>query len=227
MSSAEVRITPMERYEAEQKTGRIRMNFDENYRLIKEMRDRLGWKVLGFESFEVWSERSFGQTPGRISQLLTAARIAEHIEAGTFTRVNVEPTTTPDEYTLRPMARLLNERIGFGEWGERADAHEKINEAWGQAVERSNGKPTARDVQAAVDEVLERRPADDRAAKAHEQWSKFLYDISGYYIKIQSIGGIGRLARDWDEGRKCGYRDHLRETGDLFHRIAQEIEESL
>jgi hypothetical protein len=88
MSTAEIRMAPMGRSEAEQKTGRIRANFEENYRLIKEIKDREGYLALGCNTFEEWRAQSLGQTPMRIHQLLNAATIAEHIEAHTETAVD-------------------------------------------------------------------------------------------------------------------------------------------
>jgi site-specific DNA-methyltransferase (adenine-specific) len=122
------------------------------------MHDRRGWEVLGFSSLEEWASRSFGQTPQHIGRLLTAAKIAGMIEGPNPLVWEADGPSIP-EGTLRPLTALLRE--GRGEHSrERPDAREKINEAVSMAVARSNGKPTAKDVQAAVDEVLERRPAD-------------------------------------------------------------------
>jgi hypothetical protein len=153
-----MRIGHDRRSEAEQVTDRIRAHFEEGYRLVGEVHDRRGWEALGFSSFEELAERSFGRTPQHIGRLLAAAKIAGMIEGPKPMVWEADGPSIP-EGTLRPLAALLRE--GRGEHSrERPDAREGINEAWDISLERSGGRPTAKDVQAAVDEVIERRLTD-------------------------------------------------------------------
>jgi hypothetical protein len=118
------------------------------------MIDRRGWEVLGYKSVEQWAAESFGQTPGRISQLLTAARIEEHIRTRPFTTVNGQVPSHISERSLRPLAVLLHEHEGLG-WKERDTAAEDIASVWDIALKMAGDEmPTSRHTTKAVEMFL-------------------------------------------------------------------------
>jgi hypothetical protein len=88
MGTADIRRAPMERYEAEQKTGRIRANFEENRRLIREIYDRKGYLALGCDTFEEWWTDYLQQSRTAMFYWKAACRIEDHINGDLSTRVD-------------------------------------------------------------------------------------------------------------------------------------------
>jgi hypothetical protein len=190
MGIVEVRLAPMGHHEANQKTHRIRLNMEENYRLIKEIKDREGWRAMGCDSFEDWAAEFLGQTPMHINRLLTAAQIEEHLENRPKPADSAGAPRAIPEWVLRPLTGLL--RQGRGEHSEECpDAHDKINEAWDLAMEASDGAPMEKHVRAAVGQVR-----SSGLDPGYLQYSRIFDQLNQFCGDMQLLGGIGRLARD-------------------------------
>ncbi len=118
--------------------------------LLLEMRDRKGWKALGFESWEQYGEQEWSYSKSQLDRLATAARIE-----------NVLPPIGGEqipESHLRPMAGIPEDVIPII-W----------QEANRKAEEESIGR-TAKMVQEAVDEwkVKNAIVTDDKLPAVHK-----------------------------------------------------------
>jgi site-specific DNA-methyltransferase (adenine-specific) len=194
MSDAELCAVPMSRQEAEQVTDRIRRHLEEGRQLVRMMIARRGWEALGYPSCEEWAARSFGWSARHVDRLMVAAQIGEMLEIeGPGPMVSgADPMRAPvPEGTLRPLTALF--RTGRGEHSqERPDARGAIREAWDLARERSDGQPTAKDVQAAV-AVVQAREASRKVpgevpgpvpvwSRAGSAASAVVEDVAGHQV---------------------------------------------
>ena len=113
---------------------KINEHVDDAYRLVLELRDRNGWKTLGYASWIECAVEEFGKSKGRVYQLLQAAQIKLEIE-GDSTMVENVP-----ERSLRPLAAL--------------DTPKERQEAWKEAKATApDGKPTASHVKETVNRL--------------------------------------------------------------------------
>lgn len=133
---AEVVLLPMTGDEARQIVDRIKGHLNEARRLIYDLYQREGWRAMGYGSWRECVVAEFEQGENMLYRQLQAAEV-EFILFDNCQKVGEIP-----EGQLRPLAPLRND----------PDA---VREAWNLANERTDGQPTGRDVQEAVDEVLE------------------------------------------------------------------------
>lgn len=221
MGAAEIRIMAMGRLEAEQKTDRIKQNFNENRRLIKEMRDRDGWESLEYSSFDHWAREELRDSYGHVYRLLRAAEVETHINDNFCPGGQKQTFMEIPEKQLRPLAPLL----------KQPDAHEKIRDAWDIANDRTGGKPTEAALKEAVDVVLGKAlpgqtsflddeedlerwtpvPAEqvenDLSEQGARAWTKILGDYCLIKRSLEKLGdddfkkGVRFLVRKWRRER--------------------------
>lgn len=99
--------------------------------LLWELYTREGWKTLGYSSWRECVAAEFNQSQAYLYRQLKAAEIEQNISPiGEIGRIS--------ESRVRPLTALPPAQQA---------------EAWQKAVETSNGKPTAKDVQAAVNDI--------------------------------------------------------------------------
>ena len=129
-----------------------------------------------FGTFEEYCKQKWGISASRARQLIGASEVSANI--GSVTRVTL-PTT---EKQTRPLTQL---------------EQEQQPKAWERAVEIAGGEqPTAKQVQAAVDEIVRPQPAPER-----HQLPKHLFSvgmkIAGNAIRmLETIGRNDRTRRE-------------------------------
>jgi hypothetical protein len=132
MTNNETALLDMTFDEAQAKHNQLKSLHSAMRLLLLEMRDRKGWKALGFSSWEEYGEQEWSYSKSQLDRLATAARI-EHILPP------MGGEQIPERH-LRPMAGLPEDVIPII-WQE---ANRKAEEA---GIER-----TAKMVQEVVDE---------------------------------------------------------------------------
>jgi hypothetical protein len=136
---AEVSVLPMSADEARRAVDAIKGHMESARKLIYDLHQRSGWRALGYGSWRGCVTAEFDQGQRRLYQELAAAEAEVVLHHGSNETVGQIP-----ERQLRPLAPLR-------------DAPSLMREAWDEAKAASNGTPTGRDVQAAVDAVIARR----------------------------------------------------------------------
>jgi hypothetical protein len=132
MTNNEIALLDMTFDEAQAKHNELKSLQSAIRLLLLEMRDRKGWKALGFSSWEEYGEKEWSYSKSQLDRLATAARI-EHILPP------IGGEQIPESH-LRPMAGLPEDVIPVI-WQE---ANRKAEEA---GIER-----TAKMVQETVDD---------------------------------------------------------------------------
>ena len=139
----EMTTTVMTREEAET-TNRLIKHYVRNARLLLlEMRDRKGWKVLGYGSFEEYGEKEHGYGQAYIYRLAQVAEITLQIST-----IVEKPEKIPASQII-PLAKVDPE--------SRADVWQAAQE---RADAKNDGKCTARIVEEAVAEWKARFEAE-------------------------------------------------------------------
>jgi hypothetical protein len=154
---------------------------------------------IGFDTFEVYCQERWQMTKSRANQLVDAARVVENLATIVVTPSN--------EAQARPLTSL---------------APEQQREAWSYAVETApNGKPTAADVKAVVNQLFPSRAngiipgqttfiaedddpedAEPSPPPGFEPWMRFYNDQLTFFTSMDRRGGMGVLARQWSEGQR-------------------------
>lgn len=146
-----VGVPMMDATEAREIVTRIKTRIDLARGELLELHDREGWKALGYKSWQACASAEFGGSAAQMYRLLSAAQIERAIDS---------PIGEYPESHLREVAKL--------------DTPEQQRQALEQAHIKAHGKPTARDVQAEVDAIAQRTPADLVAAgvdmRRHGAW---------------------------------------------------------
>lgn len=125
----------MTRDEAERSNLAIKAGILSIRALLLDMRDRKGWKALGYESFDAYGRDELGYEKQHLYRLATAAEVEKSISVSNWIQNNIP------ESQLRPLAPLSDE--------ERRQVWE---EATARAEEESR-KLTAKMVQEAVENL--------------------------------------------------------------------------
>jgi hypothetical protein len=227
---AEVAAMPMTKAEAQRAVETIRGNLDSAGRLALDLRRRGGWKALGYSSWAACTAAEFGESQRRLQQLMAAEEVRSFItNHGSQELIDSIP-----ERTMRPLTSLRDEP-------------EKIQEAWELANEQTNGKPTGRTVQAAVDAVLERhspavkpgqttfldeeeeeRPEstpEEVADLAAQAWLRSFNDNLRFFISVKRQGGAIQLTREWSRARRDRFVAAVEEFISLANSIVDELKE--
>lgn len=146
-------------------------NFIKVGEALVEIRDKRLYRVE-YRTFEEYCREEWQMTQQYATQLCRSSQVAAMLESET----KVSPTK---EAHARPLTKL--------------ETPAEQREAWTEAVEQSGGKPAAKDVEAAVEKVQERktRPlpeysptpeAAERIAEA-EKDSETLWSLKSYWKK--------------------------------------------
>ena len=106
--------------------------------LLLDMRDRKGWKALGYESFKEYGEKELGYKETRIYQLVDAAEIG--LQLG-FSSDSTLVESPPKETHLRPL-KSVPEELRKQIWDEAT-----------AKAEADGDKRTAKHVETAVAEL--------------------------------------------------------------------------
>jgi hypothetical protein len=130
----------LEKAEEASETDRlIKRHINTTRYLLLDMRDRKGWKALGFESFVEYGEKELNLGKTRIYQLAEAAEIS--LQLGFSTKVENQPKETQ----LRPLTQVPEE--------ERKAIWEEAT----RKAEEEGAKLTAKRVDEAVESNADRR----------------------------------------------------------------------
>lgn len=135
---AEIQALPMSAAEARQAVEAIKGHINEARRLIYDLRQREGWKALGYDSWRECVAAEFEQSQAYLYRQYQAAEIEAVISP--IGEIGLIP-----EGRLRPLAPLR-------------DHPRELKEAWSVANELTDDKPTAKAVAKAVDIVIAARP---------------------------------------------------------------------
>ena len=118
----------------------IKRHINTTRSLLLDMRDRKGWKALGYESFKDYGEKELGYKETRIYQLVDAAEIS--LQLG-YDSTIVE--STPKESQLRPLKAVPE------------DERKAIWEEATRKAEEEHARLTAQRVEDAVAEWKQRQ----------------------------------------------------------------------
>lgn len=125
--------------EARETDRLIKRHINTTRYLLLDMRDRKGWKALGYESFKEYGEKELGYQENYIHKLVSAAEISLQIG------VNQDGTIVqPPESQLRPL-KSVPEEIRKQIWDEAT-----------KKAEADGDKRTAKHVEMAVAEWKQR-----------------------------------------------------------------------
>jgi hypothetical protein len=113
--------------------------------LLLEMRDRKGWKALGFESWEQYGELEWGYSRQHLNRLATSAQIQAVVEP-----MGSSCDEIP-ERTLRPLTSVPDD-VKIEIWQQVKSEHEKI---------------TAKVVQDAVDDWKAKNVGEQKVKTSH------------------------------------------------------------
>src|SRR5687768_7949658 len=117
--------------EARQITEEIKSNVESVWLLLKKAHDGKAWAALGFPTWEEYVKQEFKMSRRRSYELVNFAKVQENLCG-----LPHKPETEGQANALTALKEPERQR-----------------EAWTQAVETSGGKPTAKDVEAAVEVV--------------------------------------------------------------------------
>jgi hypothetical protein len=131
---------PMTATEARAVADEIRSHLDGARGLILELHERRGWAALGYASWADCVVKEFDQSKSYLYRQLDAAKIEREITEDNELPMGNSAHPIP-ERQLRPLKALPE--------GERKSAFK-------EAVESTNGKPTAKAVQEAVDRRIDK-----------------------------------------------------------------------
>lgn len=148
----------------------INEHADRSIALINELRQRNGWKALGYSSWLECAVEEFGRSRGRVYQLLKAAQIQLEIDEK-YTAVDTPPAPLP-ERVLRPLAALPSPQL-------RQEAFEKAKET------APDGKLTGPHVAKTVTQLLQKIPEAIRPKKPEP---KAPPDLTPHYSKHSNYG---------------------------------------
>lgn len=127
--------TDMTRAEAEVINKSLKTHILDMWAMLLEMRDRRGWKALGYASFEEWGEAELGFSKPHLYRLASAAEVQANLKS-----LQLETNGIP-ESQLRPLAQLPAQ--------EQAEAFQI---AKARAETENGGKVTAKIVETVVQE---------------------------------------------------------------------------
>lgn len=130
---SDIAIKLMTAIEAREVAEQIRVHLDDARGLILDLYERKGWKALGYGSWRECVIGEFDQSKSHLYRQLDAAKIEREISP-----IGEKAKPIP-EGQLRPLKELPE--------GTRAEAYR-------EAVEKTEGKPTAKAVQEVVDRKL-------------------------------------------------------------------------
>jgi hypothetical protein len=148
-------LPEMSAAEAQRTNAAIKAGITTVRALLQDMRDRKGWKALGYSSFDEYGKTELGYGKAYIHHLANAADVAGSL--GLSTKVDETPETH-----LRPLAPLSDE-----------ERRKVWQEATAQA-EAEQKKLTAKMVQEAVEKLKAEREESqqrfDLAVKQGQEW---------------------------------------------------------
>lgn len=87
-------------------------------KMLLEMRDRKGWRVLGYESWEQYGAKEWGYSRQHLNRLATAAYLQNVVEPKGSTEIA--------ETHLRPLTALPDDEIRKQVWEEVKNKNEKV-----------------------------------------------------------------------------------------------------
>lgn len=168
-------ITPrLTFHEARKLTDDIKGGVESIWDMLLQAYRGFAWAALGYPNWREYAMQEFKFSKSRAYQMLDYAKVTEAL--GDDFSTNVEK---PTEFQARPLTKL--------------ESPEQQREAWEQAVEASDGKPTAKHVEAAVEEIKERhsRPLPEytptpqvaAAIEQAEKDSETLWSLKSYWKK--------------------------------------------
>jgi hypothetical protein len=166
----------------EQSIAHLRQAFIDAGSALATIRDERLYRAQ-YATFEAYCQQRWGFSRVRAHQLIDAARTS-------ITLLTIVNTLPPDnEAQVRPLSHL--------------DTPEEQQEAWQEAVERSNGSPTGRIVQEVVHRRTEQPTCHRCGAPARDQ-----NRIEGEWVWLCAHHQAERVA-DEQEGRvdRFGYSD--------------------
>jgi hypothetical protein len=134
-SNVLVGVAMMDQVEARQTVEQIKTHLDSARRQLLDLYEREGWRALGYTSWRDCATAEFGQSSAQIYRLLSAAQIEQAIDS---------PIGEIPESHLREVAKL--------------DTPDQQRQALQAAHAATGGKPTARDVRQAAEQIKPTRP---------------------------------------------------------------------
>jgi hypothetical protein len=133
-------MTLMTTDEARSTVARIKSSLEDIRTLLFDLKERQGWKALGYPTWERFITEEFAMSKRRANQLVNAYMVERILsperEVGT-----IVPTSVPESHA-RELAPLVDE----------PDA---LREVHAEVQAQANGKPTAADYRAAVQQRVD------------------------------------------------------------------------
>lgn len=153
-----IQLTLMTVEEARATVDQIKTNLESVRALLFELREREGWRALGYATWQACIQAEFHMSERRSYQLLNAHRVDQILapawqEASAFFGKNA--TTEPDRTMVQsavPTAPIPERHAR--ELEPLVAEPEAVREVYSQVVEQTNGRPTAPAIRGAVDRYL-------------------------------------------------------------------------
>jgi len=234
----EMTTTLMTREEAET-TNQLIKHYVRNARLLLlEMRDRKGWQVLGYGSFEEYGEQEFGYTKVHIYRLANAAEMELSLKSNQLVTQDREIP----ESQLRPLAKVapearsqvwqsVQERADADHGGkltaklvEEAVAHWKqcalenqsLAEDWQQQARKAE-QALANQTPAIIEKILEVPPSDyDETKRRAERAAQLQTELERAQAQLAQLQS--QIARNTEAAIRRGFQDRQAELDSLEQR---------
>jgi len=243
----EMATTVMTREEAETTNDLIKHYVKNTRLLLLEMRDRKGWQVLGYRSFEDYGEKEFGYTKVHLYRLANAAEIEMSLKSNQLVTqdqeipesqlrplAQVEPESRPQvwqsvqacadaESEGKITAKMVEEAVA--QWKSDAIKHQSLAEQWKRkAVEAENA--LARQTPEIIERTreVEVTPPDYEETKRQAELAATLQsELEQAQAQLSQLST--EIARKIEAGTQRGLRerqaelDHLEQRKDALERM--------
>jgi hypothetical protein len=210
--------------------ARVESSFVEQGEALLEIRRDKLYREQG--TFEEFCLKQFDMTIRHADRLMRAVEAVANLKSGPM---------GPLPQTERQTRPLTDPKL----------SPETMRAAWENAVASApNGKPTAKHVAAAVDEVLNRsKPLADQSSfledeeedeekpesapepnptlKSRERWQKFWEDLSRFLVSMPRVGGIVEFTKDWPRIEREAALANLQEMEKLSRQCVLELQEAI
>lgn len=155
--------------------------FIECGKALSEIHDRQLWKAVPGATWESYCKNVAGMSKPHAHRLVGAARIAMELES-----LPIGNDLCPvSESQVRPLQRL--------------DTIEKQAKAWGAAVAKAGGQPTARDVVEAVFEILQPEQSSEQRPSKSQQRADLVSRLKTVIQQRESWDEVERMLAELEE----------------------------
>ena len=168
--STQIEAPQLSAEQARELTDEVREDVLSLWAKVLDLFERGAHLALGYDNFGAYWEGEFGQSGGRGEQLVRAGRVSRELG-------KAELPLPANDLVARQLAPLL-----------RRDPA-KMADLWSQAIEASDGKPTAREVAALVEPYRVKREASKTRGKTRKSRNLVAMPLGSAHGSILSARG--------------------------------------